>query len=140
MSRPSPRTVFLEALDQETTDQRDAYLQSACGDDAELRASVESLLDAHDRPANPLDCVPQNRQVDAKLLAETIGQAEHVGMRIGSYRLMEQIGEGGFGEEAEAAAATQSANQRQEILARRERGEIQVEDATALLEQLRAKQ
>ena len=97
MSRPSPRTVFLEALDQETTDQRDAYLQSVCGDDAELRASVESLLDAHDRPANPLDCVPQNRQVDAKLLAETIGQAEHVGMRIGSYRLMEQIGEGGFG-------------------------------------------
>ncbi len=97
MSRPSPRTVFLEALDQDTTEQRDAYLQSACGDDADLRASVESLLAAHDRPANPLDCVPQNRQVDAKLLAETVCHSDHIGTRIGSYRLMEQIGEGGFG-------------------------------------------
>ncbi len=55
-------------------------------------------------------------------------------------RLNEVIAELGFETEAEDAAATQSANQRQEILARLERGELQVEDATALLEQLRAKQ
>ncbi len=73
MSRPSPRTVFLEALDQENPDQRDAYLRSTCGDDAELRASVESLLAAHDRPANLLDCVPQNRP-----LAATSATEEHV--------------------------------------------------------------
>lgn len=55
-------------------------------------------------------------------------------------RLNEVIAELGFETEAEDAAAVQSANQRQEILARLERGELQVEDATALLEQLRAKQ
>ena len=55
-------------------------------------------------------------------------------------RLNEVIAELGFETEAEDAAATQSANQRQEILARLERGELQVEDATALLEQLRARQ
>lgn len=55
-------------------------------------------------------------------------------------RLNEVIAELGFETEAEDAAAVQSANQRQEILARLERGELQVEDATALLEQLRARQ
>lgn len=55
-------------------------------------------------------------------------------------RLNEVIAELGFETEAEDAAAIQSANQRQEILARLERGELQVEDATALLEQLRTKQ
>lgn len=54
-------------------------------------------------------------------------------------RLNEVIAELGFETEAEDAAAVQSANQRQEILARLERGELQVEDATALLEQLRAR-
>lgn len=54
-------------------------------------------------------------------------------------RLNEVIAELGFETEAEDAAAIQTANQRQEILARLERGELQVEDATALLEQLRAR-
>lgn len=55
-------------------------------------------------------------------------------------RLNEVIAELGFETEADDAAAVQTANQRQEILARLERGELQVEDATALLEQLRARQ
>ncbi|QEF96397.1 Serine/threonine-protein kinase PknB [Stieleria maiorica] len=97
MSHPSPRTVFLEALDQETADQREAYLASVCGDDAELRASVESLLAAHERPANPLDQSPLTSPLDPTLVADLAGPSEHIGMTIGVYRLMEQIGEGGFG-------------------------------------------
>ncbi|EMI19443.1 serine/threonine protein kinase [Rhodopirellula maiorica SM1] len=100
MSSLNERSIFLEALDSSTLEQRNEYLDSACGDDAALRASVEALLAAHDRPSNPLDnpvaqglCnMPTLTAVDSPPKS-----TEHVGMKIGSYRLMEQIGEGGFG-------------------------------------------
>ncbi|QDT12618.1 serine/threonine-protein kinase [Stieleria marina] len=97
MSHPNPKTVFLEALDLETPQQRDAYLSSACGDDAQLRASVESLLAAHERPENLLDGVPSGGHFDPTHVADKVTPTQHIGMTIDAYRLMEQIGEGGFG-------------------------------------------
>ena len=38
--------IFLQALEFESSEQRRAYLDNACADDAELRAEVESLLAA----------------------------------------------------------------------------------------------
>ena len=103
MTRPSPRTIFLEALDQENSSQRDAYLASACGNDAQLRNSVDSLLAAHERPSNLLDCVPSEKRASSDetvaptMASEPASPSDHIGMNIDSYRLMEQIGEGGFG-------------------------------------------
>ena len=106
MTRPTQRTIFLEAIDQENPDLREAYLNSACGDDAALRASVDALLAAHDRPANPLDSPPLDHRstwgdggsgLDITLVADSVAWVQHEGMTIDSYRLMEQIGEGGFG-------------------------------------------
>ncbi len=106
MTRPTQRTIFLEAIDQENPDLREAYLNSACGDDAALRASVDALLAAHDRPANPLDSPPLDHRstwgdggsgLDITLVADSVACVQHEGMTIDSYRLMEQIGEGGFG-------------------------------------------
>ena len=44
--------IFLEALEREAGEQRSAWLDEACAGDAELRQSVEDLLDAHHEPAS----------------------------------------------------------------------------------------
>ncbi|MGB7326341.1 MAG: serine/threonine-protein kinase, partial [Rubripirellula sp.] len=99
MPNPTERAIFLQAIDEEILDDRVAYLDSACGDDRELRASVEALLIAHQQPAALLDhpiggdlsrpSIPVEHSVDHPV--------DHIGMQIGPYKLMEQIGEGGFG-------------------------------------------
>ena len=38
------RSIFVEALEQETPAQRSAFLEKACGDDQALRQRVEALL------------------------------------------------------------------------------------------------
>ncbi|MFG0289962.1 MAG: protein kinase [Rhodopirellula sp. JB044] len=89
MANASERSIFVDAIDLDDPHERKAFLDEACGDDAQLRAGVEALLRAHDAPENALDKPP----VDASpgLTSQTIGSL------IGPYRLMEQIGEGGFG-------------------------------------------
>ena len=39
--------ILLAALEKETAEERQRYLNEACGDDAVLRARVEGLLKAH---------------------------------------------------------------------------------------------
>src|SRR5262245_24110406 len=41
--------LFFAALEKETAAERAAYLDSACGGDAELRRQVEKLLNAHSK-------------------------------------------------------------------------------------------
>jgi eukaryotic-like serine/threonine-protein kinase len=74
-------------------DRRVAYLEQACGSDAELRAEIESLLHAHDTACSFLEDVPAGPDPteDYQPIAERPGTV------IGPYKLMEQIGEGGFG-------------------------------------------
>jgi WD40 repeat protein/serine/threonine protein kinase len=84
--------VFHEALGRSIPEERAAYLQQACAGDPALRASVEALLRANvgssdflDRPATGPDVT-----VDDPI-------TERPGTVIGPYKLLEQIGEGGFG-------------------------------------------
>ncbi|RMF39368.1 MAG: serine/threonine protein kinase [Planctomycetota bacterium] len=92
------RAIFIQAIEEETLEARQAYLRSACGDDAELRAAVDALLAAHDAPQNMLDSpIARGQNLAATISAAAIQSIEHIGMRIGPYQLMEQIGEGGFG-------------------------------------------
>jgi Integrase core domain/Protein tyrosine and serine/threonine kinase len=74
-------------------DRRAAYLDQACCSDAELRAEIESLLHAHDATGGFLEHVQAapGRTEDYQTIAERPGTV------IGPYKLMEQIGEGGFG-------------------------------------------
>jgi eukaryotic-like serine/threonine-protein kinase len=88
----SVETIFAAAA-QKLTAERGAYLDEACGNDADLRQKVERLLKAHDVAGDFLES-PAQRPADTINYAPI---AEQVGSKIGPYILREQIGEGGFG-------------------------------------------
>src|SRR5262245_37512720 len=93
MSGPaSEKSIFLTALEKESAAERSAYLNQVCAANAAIRAEIEALLAAHDR----LDSLPP---MPAENFAQTIirPQTEPLGTSIGPYKLLEQIGEGGFG-------------------------------------------
>ncbi len=85
-------SIFLEALKKPLPDERAAFLDQACGGNAELRRSVELLLRAHDKAGGFLADSPGP-------LGVTVDQPvpEGPGTVIGPYKLIEQIGEGGMG-------------------------------------------
>ena len=95
MNGPSHRDVeiFTEAL-QLPADQRDAWLKRACGDDQALRQRVRKLLGAHNKVGDFLEL---SSPVTASGARPGIPIGEKPGDRIGHYKLLEQIGEGGCG-------------------------------------------
>jgi serine/threonine protein kinase/Flp pilus assembly protein TadD len=94
-------TVFGEALECASSQERAAYLDCACGQDTALRARVEELLQAHQEAGGFLQgsasgTFPESLAPDGvSTVPETV--RERVGAVIGPYKLLEQIGEGGFG-------------------------------------------
>src|SRR5438132_10376109 len=88
----SEKSIFLEAIEKTSADEHAAFLNSACGDNAPLRAEVEALLRAHEKPQALLDA--------PEAAVPTIDQpriTEQPGTVIGPYKLLQQIGEGGMG-------------------------------------------
>ena len=85
--------VFLAALDIHDPAERAALVERSCDGDAALRQRVEDLLRAYGEPDGPLE------KLAAALAPTELGEPirEQVGATIGPYKLMEQIGEGGFG-------------------------------------------
>ena len=83
--------IFFECLRRDAPAERAAYLASACVDDPELLRRVRKMLRAHGS-----DFLEQAAYVPA-LIASEPASGDHSGQRIGAYRLVEQIGEGGMG-------------------------------------------
>lgn len=79
------------------TQERNQYLDQACGHDPQKRAELESLLRAHDTAESFLERPAKGVARDADLTADYQPISEGPGSVIGPYRLMEQVGEGGFG-------------------------------------------
>lgn len=125
MPNQAEKSIFLNALELEAPAARREYLVQACGDDSELLAAVESLLGAHERSENPLDSplavaaaqvisggqsqsavesksggqltAGRSELTDATVDEPATSSGGDIGRTIDGYRLMEQIGEGGFG-------------------------------------------
>jgi hypothetical protein len=85
------RELFEAALERPPED-RAAYLDGVCGADAALRQRLEGLLRKHDEARSFLE---SPRPELARTLNEPALEAP--GTQIGPYKLLEQIGEGGFG-------------------------------------------
>ena len=73
---------------------RAAYLAEACRGDAELRGRVEGLLAAHGEAAAFLEEPAAARPTGTVVIRSL---EERTGDRIGRYKLLQQIGEGGCG-------------------------------------------
>ncbi|MSU49776.1 MAG: serine/threonine protein kinase [Opitutus sp.] len=100
MSRIPSRdeALFSDALARPAHD-RAAFLDSACGNDAALRARLDALLAANDGPES-LMAAPALTRPAAMQDLSAVGPAkaeEKAGDRIGHYKLLQQIGEGGCG-------------------------------------------
>ena len=86
-------SIFIAALERTSLAERAGYLDEACAGNAQLRSNVDALLAAHDEAGDflqggsPADAATGNMPSDG----ETPGES------IGPYKLLEQIGEGGFG-------------------------------------------
>ena len=84
-SRPELETIFHDASARVRGAEREAYLDGACGGDADLRSRVDALLEAHDAASGILDSPAVE------------GNREGPGTSIGNYKLLQEIGEGGMG-------------------------------------------
>ncbi len=85
--------IFAAALGKASPAERRTFLAEACAGDDALRASVEALLQAHDNP----DSFLEPRDAGLALTLDEQPIREPPGTVIGPYKLLEQIGEGGFG-------------------------------------------
>jgi WD40 repeat protein/tetratricopeptide (TPR) repeat protein len=85
--------IFHQALERAPGEERDAWLEEACGGDSDLRFSVEELLQAHEEPASLLG------NTAAGIGSSNVGGGGEKEGDIfgGRYRLIEKIGRGGMG-------------------------------------------
>jgi serine/threonine protein kinase/tetratricopeptide (TPR) repeat protein len=89
----SPDAIFCTAIEIADAEERAAYVARACGNDGSLKRQVENLIAAHFEAGSFLE-----KPVAAPAATiEELSVNERPGSSIGSYKLLEQIGEGGFG-------------------------------------------
>src|SRR2546426_735007 len=102
------RNIFVAALQRQNLAERSAFLDEACRDNAGLREQVETLLREHEQLGSFLECpaigpVGGGQGAEGSQAGLPVAYSplpimqEGPGTVIGSYKLLEQIGEGGFG-------------------------------------------
>src|ERR1041385_5853534 len=97
-------TLFSAAIELDAS-QRAAFLDAACADDPALRLRLDALLKVHQKAITFLELEasaadaqqPYGTQVPPAIERSVSSPAEKPGDRIGRYKLLQQIGEGGCG-------------------------------------------
>ena len=84
--------IFNIARHMQAPEARQQYLRDVCGTDLEMLARVESLLRVYEKELNFLE----SPALTMRALPATV-VTEGPGTVLGPYKLLEQIGEGGFG-------------------------------------------
>ena len=101
---PPDRELFLAALEK-PAEERESFLAAQCGYDLPRRERVAALLAEHQTESSFLDAPALDRSAASpttpggtKVLSTTLVQNDiTLGERIGRYKLLQQIGEGGCG-------------------------------------------
>src|SRR5262245_19597 len=86
--------LFALAVGLPSPEQRPVFLDDACAGDAALRRRLDALLRAYDAVG---DSFLHQTHAELGVTLDATGPCEGPGAVIGPYRLLEQIGEGGFG-------------------------------------------
>ncbi len=87
------KSIFLTAIEEHAPEQWPGFLDQACAGDVRLRAEVEKLL----RARSEMGSFHEPPRPAALATADVPVIGERPGALIGPYKLLEQIGEGGFG-------------------------------------------
>ena len=90
-AKTDAKAIFLDALDCKSAAELSRFLEQACGAAPALRPRVEELLRAHQDAGAFLGGAEQQEATRDQPIVERPGTT------IGPYKLLEQIGEGGFG-------------------------------------------
>jgi len=116
------KEIFNAALDR-SVDEREAFLNEACGGDLPLRQQVERLINSHQqagdfiegRAAASEDSLLTDEDSLLTDAAATVQLDAMVGRQVGAYRLIREIGRGGMGTVYLAVRADQEFRQRAAI-------------------------
>ena len=86
------KSLFLAAIEISSPEERAVFLDEHCGQNEALRVEVSALLQAHEGSGDLLDVpdAPESTQ-------DRTDDCEQLGTKIGRYKLLQKIGEGGFG-------------------------------------------
>jgi len=87
--------LFEAAVDRPPQERR-AFLDQACGDDPELRAEVESLLE-HDEAASPVFLQPPQPRQNSQPISLPNRPDPLIGQNVGGYHIKGVIAAGGMG-------------------------------------------
>src|SRR5262245_9800103 len=94
---PNREVALFSAALELPADQRAAYLSQACADDPALRQRLEDLLRVHQDAITFLENKATGDEKFLGTIRTAVTPSEKPGDRIGRYKLLQQIGEGGCG-------------------------------------------